>query len=1051
MPDEPLALRVPEHIRTLAANVHSNPGPGQRAARLRHQALGARSWTTRSTSGARGRRGSTSRARRRSARAGRVVLDLQRRPAQRARARRSTRPPPRPAPWPGPPSSTTSTSTSTGTACTGSTTARSRASGSQNVWANPITFDNRGQPNKTDHGYINGDGVLFYPGRGEGPSRGGPRHRGAGGHRAAREPAPRAAGPPVPDAGPPARADGGGGRGAARGGAARVLGRGRRRWASRRRATRTRRRGGSWREAIVAAAKRARDEDVRRLRLRGVSSAPRPVAARRARASPPAHRRARSLHRPARAEGALRRGRAPLGRPARAGPSRYLLTGDEAFARRAVDEMRARPSCPRKGGSSLYIDYMSRALAFDWLYGFAGFDAALKDRVAGELVDGAAAHAGRCSRWPTRRRPRTTTTPCASWRWPSFALAAVEGHPSVEARAAPLREQARRALDNILETTDLVNPEGGYHESMDYMRITWAPLALDGRAAPHDDAATIPPGASASSATWARPTSTRSCPTARPRATTTTSSRTSTPWTTWCSGYAVHRFKDPYAAWILRESGWLPAKWRIPVLEFLWSDDTVVAARSRDHHRRRAAARAALPRGRPPRPARRLGAGLDLDRVLLRALLRQARPPRHEPLRRSTTRATSRSTPAPTTPTPRARTTSTTTGAPSPTTRCSSTSRARRSSGARTCGRPPTTAASAWTRRASGTRCAASRTGGARATSGTAGAMEAFDPVPGALHLRARRRHGRLPPEQGRALRARAASGCPGARVLFVLDRVRSTDPVLSQGLAAARRVGAEGRGRRRGRSRRRRAARSTARRASSRFEDGAGPAARALACCPLEREVVVRGGPGCEFWTPGDEHGGAWGSGQNWPLDPARGRARCPTDPYLARCGRRSGARTSRGSRPRIAARWCPAAGAIEVSPGGGRARRRLPDVLEIGDRGGAAAAHRAASRGHRASAGAVVAGEAAVLLGDRSRARCRRARPRCPTSPSAFLLVDGPRAAARRYDAAAHLRLRARGRRCGGSRPRPTTRACIQTPWDGKDGRLRIRRLGPAEGATR
>jgi hypothetical protein len=34
----------------------------------------------------------------------------------------------------------------------------------QNVWANPITFDNRGQPNKTDHGYINGDGVLLYPG-----------------------------------------------------------------------------------------------------------------------------------------------------------------------------------------------------------------------------------------------------------------------------------------------------------------------------------------------------------------------------------------------------------------------------------------------------------------------------------------------------------------------------------------------------------------------------------------------------------------------------------------------------------------------------------------------------------------------------------------------------------------------------------------------------------------------------------------------------------------------------------------------------------------------
>jgi hypothetical protein len=35
----------------------------------------------------------------------------------------------------------------------------------QDVWSNPITFDNRGQPDKEDFGYINGDGVLLYPGR----------------------------------------------------------------------------------------------------------------------------------------------------------------------------------------------------------------------------------------------------------------------------------------------------------------------------------------------------------------------------------------------------------------------------------------------------------------------------------------------------------------------------------------------------------------------------------------------------------------------------------------------------------------------------------------------------------------------------------------------------------------------------------------------------------------------------------------------------------------------------------------------------------------------
>jgi hypothetical protein len=36
----------------------------------------------------------------------------------------------------------------------------------QNVWANPITFDNRGQPNKptSDQNFANGDGVLIYPG-----------------------------------------------------------------------------------------------------------------------------------------------------------------------------------------------------------------------------------------------------------------------------------------------------------------------------------------------------------------------------------------------------------------------------------------------------------------------------------------------------------------------------------------------------------------------------------------------------------------------------------------------------------------------------------------------------------------------------------------------------------------------------------------------------------------------------------------------------------------------------------------------------------------------
>ena len=46
-------------------------------------------------------------------------------------------------------------------------------------------------------------------------------------------------------------------------------------------------------------------------------------------------------------------------------------------------------------------------------------------------------------------------------------------------------------------------------------------------------------------------------------------------------GYSVNRFKDTYSAWILRKSGFVPKQWVLPVLDFLWNDPEVEAARSR--------------------------------------------------------------------------------------------------------------------------------------------------------------------------------------------------------------------------------------------------------------------------------------------------------------------------------------------------------------------------------------------------------------------------------------------------------------------------------------
>ena len=242
----------------------------------------------------------------------------------------------------------------------------------------------------------------------------------------------------------------------------------------------------------------------------------------------------------------------------------WLLTGDEAFARRAVDEMRRvrLPVGPRTRGPTSTTSRAS--LAFDWLYGSPAFDAALKDQVAAELVAGAE----RMLDASSLADPASASYHNHSIRelaLATFALAATEGHPSVAARVAPLLASARRALDNMLETSELVTPSGGYHESMDYMRITFAPLAMLAelrRTTTGEDPArrwgvfrnmgptylykVLPDGSTA-----------RDDDNEYPHLDAVDSV---------VLGYAVHRFKDPYAAWFLRESGWLPEKWRLPVL-----------------------------------------------------------------------------------------------------------------------------------------------------------------------------------------------------------------------------------------------------------------------------------------------------------------------------------------------------------------------------------------------------------------------------------------------------------------------------------------------------
>ncbi len=254
----------------------------------------------------------------------------------------------------------------------------------------------------------------------------------------------------------------------------------------------------------------------------------------------------------------------------------WRITGDASWARKALDEMETHHPPIDGKPSRTWRDYVSWSLAYDWLYDHPAFPQPLKDRIAAELLDAAAMVLA----LPDLRRADQVSYHNYSLRYlalASFALAAIENCPSTELRAKLLREQARAAFDNILELTNLVTPDGSYHESMDYMRITWVPLALLAEL---------------------RRTTTGNDPARRytvfrnfadtylykllPNGTPSREGDNEYPILddrdTAVLGYAVHRFKDPYAAWTLRRSRFLGNKWVLPILQFLW-DDPLVDAR----------------------------------------------------------------------------------------------------------------------------------------------------------------------------------------------------------------------------------------------------------------------------------------------------------------------------------------------------------------------------------------------------------------------------------------------------------------------------------------
>jgi len=251
----------------------------------------------------------------------------------------------------------------------------------------------------------------------------------------------------------------------------------------------------------------------------------------------------------------------------------WRLSGKDEFAERAVAYMRAKHVAAGGKASRSWVDYARWSLAFDWLFDYPGFDRGLKDRVAGELRDGAAAMLAT----PDFADPGQLSYHNYALRYlalAAFASAAVEDYPDCNERCAAWRRTVAAALANVLEISEVVSPQGSYHESLDYMRITWASMVM--LAELQRTTRGVDPAQHFSVFRNIGDTYLyKLLPDGTPSREGDNEYPVLDSRDTAVLGYAVNRFKDSYSAWLLRESGFLAKEWVLPVLEFLWDDPEV--------------------------------------------------------------------------------------------------------------------------------------------------------------------------------------------------------------------------------------------------------------------------------------------------------------------------------------------------------------------------------------------------------------------------------------------------------------------------------------------
>jgi heparin/heparan-sulfate lyase len=102
----------------------------------------------------------------------------------------------------------------------------------------------------------------------------------------------------------------------------------------------------------------------------------------------------------------------------------------------------------------------------------------------------------------------------------------------------------------------------------------------------------------------------------------------------------------------------------------------------------------------------------------------------------------------------------------------------------------------------------------------------------------------------------------------------------------------------------------------------------------PENHVTARRGGAGHEFWAPGNANGGAWGTGRNWPLEPAQGGP-LPDDPVELAMWKKFYGDDVKSIERSNHRNVVPGSWRVEVSPSEPRLEDHFLHLFEINDRG--------------------------------------------------------------------------------------------------------------------